>query len=136
MDIYRIVDRDTDEEVSVYMRGARDEYNFGSVESARRSNCHGIYEDRTKYKIRKYKLVLVDDDCDPPTKKEIEEAKKEKERMAARKKLIRKYCDWIALERDGVPYDELDSMSQLSVRMQAEMTIFTQECMNAPVKED
>lgn len=80
MEIYRIVHRETDEEVGVYMPPtARDEYNFSSISAARHSNCHGIYKDKVAYKIRKYKLVLVDDDCDPPTNEDYEKHRVEKE---------------------------------------------------------
>ena len=127
-DIYRIVDRDTNEEVGVYIPPtARDEYNFSSIEDARMSNCHGIYEDKAKYKIRKYKLVLVDDDCDPATEEEIEAAKKEQERMAAHRELVRKCCDEIALEQHGIPYDELDVAVQTYVYVLA--------CIRASMKE-
>lgn len=64
-ELYRIAERKTDKEIGVYMPPtAREEYNFCSVESARKSNCNGIYEDKTKYKVHKYRLVLIDNDCD------------------------------------------------------------------------
>lgn len=134
MDIYRIVDRYTNEEVGVYMQPtARDEYNFSSVESARRSNCHGIYEDKAKYKIRKYKLVLVDDDCDPATEEEIEAAKKEQERAEAHKELVRKCCDEIALEQHGKPYDELEVADQFGIYVLALSRASMKEYVDAAI---
>lgn len=66
MYLYRIAERETEKEIGVYIPpAAREEYNFSSAESARKSNCNGIYEDKTKYKIHQYKLVLLNDDCDP-----------------------------------------------------------------------
>lgn len=68
INLYRIAERKTNKEIGVYMPPtAREEYNFSSVESARKSNCNGIYEDKTKYKIHKYRLVLIDKDCDTAT---------------------------------------------------------------------
>lgn len=122
MDIYRIVDRDTNEEVGVYIPPtARDEYNFSSVESARRSNCHDIYEDKAKYKIRKYKLVLVDDDCDPATEEDFKRAAEEKELKERIRELTKKYENKIALEKYGVQYGELNDFERTMVGMQAYM---------------
>ena len=71
MEIYRIVNRETDKEIGVFMPPtAREEYNFSSISEARRSNCFGIYENKVNYKIRKYKLVLVEDDWDPPAEED------------------------------------------------------------------
>jgi hypothetical protein len=117
-EIYRIVDRGTDKEVGVYTQPtARDEYNFGSVEAARKSNCHGIYEDKTKYKIRKYKLVLVDDDCDPPTEDDLR-------RDEIRKKLmeeLRKRKEELSLKMYGVSYTALTINEMLTVDVAAIM---------------
>lgn len=65
--VYRIVERATGKEQGVYFRGFGDEYDFGSPESARHSNCHGIYRDGEKYAIAKYQVTyeLLDPDCDP-----------------------------------------------------------------------
>lgn len=105
MDIYRIVDRETDEEIGVYMPPtARDEYNFNSIKAARESNCHGIYKDKAKYKIRKYKLVLVDDDCDPPSEQDF--IKSHLERDVERKR--RELMSEIALEIYGKSLAEIE----------------------------
>lgn len=66
LETYRILDKTSNEPQGVYWRGNYDKYDFESVESARSSNVHGIYEDKGKYKIAKYKVTyeLIDDDCD------------------------------------------------------------------------
>lgn len=109
MDIFRIVDRETNEEVGVYMPPtARNEYNFKSIEAARGSNCHGIYKDKSKYKIRKYKLVLVDDDCDPATEMEIAETE-EKDRKEA---FSEAKCNDMSQKLYGKSYDELSNFER------------------------
>jgi mRNA-degrading endonuclease RelE of RelBE toxin-antitoxin system len=64
--IYRIIDRNTGEAVGSYSRAFCDEYDFFSIDEARHANCHGIFEDKKKYKIAKYRVTytLLDDDCD------------------------------------------------------------------------
>lgn len=68
-DVYRIIDRTTGEAQSVYQRGNYDEFDFESPAVARAANCHGIYEDRAKFKIARYRVTyeLVEDDVDMPT---------------------------------------------------------------------
>ena len=63
--VFRIIDRKTEEHQGVYSRAYHDEYDFNSAEEARNSNCHGIYQDKGKYKISKYRVVyeLIEDDC-------------------------------------------------------------------------
>lgn len=98
VEIYRIVDRETDEEIKVYMPPtARNEYNFESVSEARNSNCHGIYQNKERYKIRKYKLVLVEDDCDAPTEEELVQAEQKNTQMNKISRII-----------FGKSYEELD----------------------------
>jgi len=65
-EVYRIIDKSTGAPVGSYSRAYCDEYDFGSVESARDANCHGVFEDKAKFKIAKYKVTyeLLDDDCD------------------------------------------------------------------------
>ena len=62
--VYRINNKETNKHEGVYSRSYH-VYDFNSVSSARTSNCHGIYEDTTKYKIQKYKVTytLIEDDC-------------------------------------------------------------------------
>lgn len=72
--VYRILDRETFALNGSYSRSYCTEYDFESPSSARGSNCHGIYEDRAKYRIAKYRVTyeLIDDDVDPPTEEELE----------------------------------------------------------------
>lgn len=68
--VYRIINRTTGEPVGSYSRAYCDEYDFHSPREARSANVHGIFEDRTKYKIARYRVTyeLLDDDCDGPLK--------------------------------------------------------------------
>ena len=62
--VYRIIDRATGEVMGSYSRAYCDEYDFNSSEEARGANCHGIFQNRAKYKIAKYQVTytLIDDD--------------------------------------------------------------------------
>ena len=64
--VYRIIDRKTNEAQGSYSRAYCDEYDFESAEKARKSNIHGVFENRKKYKISKYRVTyeLIEDDCD------------------------------------------------------------------------
>ena len=66
--VFRIIDNNTGDPVGSYSRAYCDEYDFTSSEEARRANCHGIFENREKYRIAKYRVTyeLVEDDCDQP----------------------------------------------------------------------
>ena len=48
--VYRIWDRERSCYIGCYSNG-RDVFDFHSVESARRSNCHDIFADKSKYRI-------------------------------------------------------------------------------------
>lgn len=63
-EVFRIIDRRTGAHEGAYSRGHRTEYDFGSAESARSSNCHGVFKDRDKFKIAKYRVTyeLIEDD--------------------------------------------------------------------------
>lgn len=63
-EIYKIIDRSTGKDVGAYSRSYSTQYEFGSLQEARGSNCHGIYEDEDKYAIQKYRVTyeLVDGD--------------------------------------------------------------------------
>ena len=65
-EVFRIIDRPTGEAVGSYSRTCCDEFDFRSVEEARTANCHGIFRDKAKYKIAKYRVLyeLIDDDVD------------------------------------------------------------------------
>lgn len=64
--VFRIIDRSSGEPVGSYSRSYCDEYDFGSVAGARGANSHGMFEDKEKYKIAKYKVTytLIEDDCE------------------------------------------------------------------------
>jgi hypothetical protein len=64
--VYRIIDRKTGTAQGSYSRAYCDEYDFLSVKEARRANCHGIFEDKVKYRIAKYKVTyeLLEEDCE------------------------------------------------------------------------
>ncbi len=55
---YRIYDRYKKEEVEVYFQFGDNKKDFHSPKDARSSNCHGIYEDKHRYGIRKYKKII------------------------------------------------------------------------------
>lgn len=55
--VYRIIDKETKEPVGSYSRAYHDEYDFGSADEAEEANCHGIFKDKEKYQINKYRVV-------------------------------------------------------------------------------
>ena len=61
--VYRIIQKGAEgwgkagEAIGSYSRAYCDEYDFRSVEEARRANCHGVFEDRDKYAIAKYRVT-------------------------------------------------------------------------------
>ena len=63
--VFRIIDRESGNPVGSYSRAYCDEYDFGSVNEARTANCHGMFEDKDKYKIAKYRVTytLLEDNC-------------------------------------------------------------------------
>lgn len=82
-EVYRIVHIESNEVQSAYDKKLNKQYDFDSVELARKSNS--IYEDKFKYKIAKYVITetLADDNCDKPTDEEINKYNidKEKDRL-------------------------------------------------------
>jgi len=62
--VFRIIDRKTGDPVGSYSRACCDEFDFNSPEQARSANCHGIFKNRRKYKIAKYRVTyeLIEDD--------------------------------------------------------------------------
>lgn len=75
-EVFRIFNRETGSLEGAYSRACHTEYDFGSVSEARNSNVHGIYKDRTKYKVAKYRVIyeLIQDECDAPTEEERAQA--------------------------------------------------------------
>ena len=64
MEVFRIIDRETGKVIGSYSRAHHDEYDFSSAEEARSANIHGMFKDREKYKITKYKVTytVIEDD--------------------------------------------------------------------------
>ena len=78
-EVYRIIDRNTGAVQSSYSRAYCDESDFRSVSEARNANVHGIYADKAKFAIAKYRVIyeLIEEDSDPPTPEEVETAQRE-----------------------------------------------------------
>lgn len=64
--VFQIIDRETGSPVGSYSRAYCDEYDFESLDEARGANVHGMFEDKEKYKIAKYRVTyeLIEDDVD------------------------------------------------------------------------
>ncbi len=64
--IYRVVNKETGDVMGSYSRACCDEYDFNSISEARESNVHGIFRNKDKYKVSKYRVTyeLIEDDCD------------------------------------------------------------------------
>lgn len=62
--VFRIIDRTTGEPMGSYSRACCDEYDFDSAEAARGANVHGIFQDREKYRVAKYRVTyeLIEED--------------------------------------------------------------------------
>jgi len=63
--VFRIIEKGSGKPVGSYSRSYHDEYDFNSVSEAKNANCHGIFKNKEKYKIAKYRVTytLIDDDC-------------------------------------------------------------------------
>ena len=55
--IFRIIERATGKTQGVYQRGNYDQTDFCSEDEARRSNVHGIYQDKDKYAILEFEVT-------------------------------------------------------------------------------
>ena len=76
-----LIDNATNQPVDVFMGvSTHHQMFFDSPAAARSSNCHGIYADKTKFRLARVKVELVEDDIDPPTESEIAAAQRKKER--------------------------------------------------------
>ena len=64
--VFKIINRKTGDHQGSYSRACCNEYDFRSVSEARGANIHGEFEDKSRYKISKYKVTyeLIEDDCD------------------------------------------------------------------------
>ena len=71
--IYRLFDRSNNEPCGSYERGYHTKYDFSSPSSAREYNCHGIFKNRAKYRLARYRVTveLIDEDVDPPPADEL-----------------------------------------------------------------
>lgn len=65
-EIFRIINRKTGEAEGSYSRACCEEFDFASENQARNSNCHGVFLNKEKYKIAKYRVTykLITDDID------------------------------------------------------------------------
>ncbi len=64
--VFRIINNETNEATGSYSRAYCDEYDFRSIKSARNANCHGMFKDKTKYRIAEYEVIykLINNSCD------------------------------------------------------------------------
>lgn len=102
-EIYKIHDRDTGAVQSAYMRSYWTQVEFNSPEQARSSNCHGIFGDKAKYRIARYKVTyeLIEEDVDPPTLEEIQQKLEYDEDMVEVRRQIEESGPKGALEQMG-----------------------------------
>lgn len=65
-EVFKIVDLESGEFKGAYSRSYGDKMEFDSISDARTSNVHGMFEDKSKYKIQRWRVTytLVEDDCD------------------------------------------------------------------------
>lgn len=64
--VYKIINKENGCFVGSYSRAYCYEYDFNSPEEARNANCHGMFNDKNKYEIAKYKVTyeLLESKCD------------------------------------------------------------------------
>lgn len=64
--VFRIIDSETGEPQGSYSRAYCDEYDFTSPDQARNANVHGIFQDKQKYQIAKYRVTyeLIEESVD------------------------------------------------------------------------
>ena len=65
-EVYRIIDRKTGRTQGSYSRAYCDEYDFESPEEARDANCDGIFRNKKRYAIAKYRVTyeLIEEDVE------------------------------------------------------------------------
>ena len=63
--VFRIIDRATGEAVGSHSSACCDEFDFESQEQARSANFHGMFRDRVKFAVAKYRVTykLLNGDC-------------------------------------------------------------------------
>ena len=61
---FRIIDIPSGDVQGVYSRAYHAEFDFASPEEARSANVNGIYQDRTQYRIDRYRVTfeLIEED--------------------------------------------------------------------------
>jgi hypothetical protein len=57
--VFRIINKETGEAVGSYSRAYCHEFDFESKKEARNANWHGIFKDKDKYSIQKYKVTYT-----------------------------------------------------------------------------
>lgn len=64
--VFRIIDTETGEAQGSYSRACHDEYDFHSASEARNANCHGMFQDKHKYRIARYRVTyeLIEESAD------------------------------------------------------------------------
>jgi len=64
--VFRIIDKKTGEAQGSYSRAYCDEYDFSSAQGARNANVHGVFQNKERYKIARYRVTyeLIEDDVD------------------------------------------------------------------------
>lgn len=121
-EVYRIIDRKSNTFKGSYSRACCDEYDFTSVNEARRANVHGMFEDKGKYKISKYKVTykLIKDDCDGAEKVPLKEERSNDSYLTEKEKDL-----------------SFNEMSQLILdrRWQEMLVNFTQRCVEEDNKK-
>jgi len=62
--IYRIFERKTNKNCGAYNRSYGTQYDFDSIGDARSSMFNKEYKNEEKYRIAKYKVILINEDID------------------------------------------------------------------------
>lgn len=85
-EVARIFHRENGAPVGSYSRACHDVFEFATPEKARRDNVHGMFEDRIKYRIARYRVryELIEEDVFPPTEEDYT-ARKKKDDLKARR---------------------------------------------------
>jgi len=62
--VYRVIERKTGQVQGVYSRAYCDEFDFESASEARNARVDGEFEDKSKYRVAKYRVIykLLDED--------------------------------------------------------------------------
>ena len=55
--VYKLWDKKEEVFASSYSRVYHDEIEWSSESNARNANCHGMFEDKTRYAVKKYRVT-------------------------------------------------------------------------------